>query len=262
LCRLLWREQNDTSDRPFFSPSKKAANSKNCPTSAHPSRFVFLSVSFFTTSQTPRLPSHIMDWLLGRKPTSQTQPPPPPTQSQLQHHLPPQQEILLEAPDIDSLLKPHDPAALHPLANLDKQTLDYIILEDEQIKSAGALPSRGWTDDLCYGTGTTYLTGTTPFAYFHLHLPSNFCLISLFLCCSRIFLGISAYNSARCRRHVGRHGGPPQTRRCSTIPRNTKPLRTPFPTSQHHSPCRCLCCSWHRSCNNLCNTSKWKTFTQ
>jgi import inner membrane translocase subunit TIM23 len=69
---------------------------------------------------------------------------------------------MFEAPDIDSLLKPHDPAALHPLANLDKQTLDYIILEDEQIKSAGALPSRGWTDDLCYGTGTTYLTGIPP----------------------------------------------------------------------------------------------------
>jgi mitochondrial import inner membrane translocase subunit TIM23 len=67
---------------------------------------------------------------------------------------------MFEAPDIDSLLAPHDPASLHPLANLDKQTLDYIILEDEQIKSAGAIPSKGWADDLCYGTGTTYLTGT------------------------------------------------------------------------------------------------------
>jgi hypothetical protein len=151
-----------------------------------------------------------MDWLLGRKPASQTQPPPPPAQSQLQHHLPPQQEILLEAPDIDSLLKPHDPAALHPLANLDKQTLDYIILEDEQIKSAGALPSRGWTDDLCYGTGTTYLTGTNPLCILLLAAsPFQFLSHVSILCCSRIFLGISAYNSARGRRHVGRHGSPP-----------------------------------------------------
>jgi len=101
-----------------------------------------------------------MDWLLGRKPASQNQsssqnPSPAPVQPPQLHH---QQQEIFEAPDIDSLLKPHDPAALHPLANLDKQTLDYIILEDEQIKSAGALPSRGWTDDLCYGTGTTYLT--------------------------------------------------------------------------------------------------------
>lgn len=70
-----------------------------------------------------------------------------------------QDQPAIEAPDIDILLTPHDPARLHPLANLDKETLDYIILEDEQIKSSGALPSRGWTDDLCYGTGATYLTG-------------------------------------------------------------------------------------------------------
>jgi hypothetical protein len=62
---------------------------------------------------------------------------------------------------VDSILKPTDPARLHPLANLDKSDLEYIILEDEQIKSAGALPSRGWSDDLCYGTGATYLTGQT-----------------------------------------------------------------------------------------------------
>lgn len=98
-----------------------------------------------------------MDWLLGRR-TQQSpssNPPPPPSQM-----MPMQQQPIYEAPDIDTLLTPHDPASLHPLANLDKQTLDYIILEDEQIKSAGALPSKGWTDDLCYGTGTTYLAGT------------------------------------------------------------------------------------------------------
>ena len=95
-----------------------------------------------------------MDWLLGRRP-QQNQPPQQPAQQQQLHS----QQPIYEAPDIDDLLVPHDPARLHPLANLDKDTLDYIILEDEQIKSAGALPSRGWTDDLCYGTGAVYLTG-------------------------------------------------------------------------------------------------------
>jgi mitochondrial import inner membrane translocase subunit TIM23 len=105
-----------------------------------------------------------MDWLVGRKSSSPSSAPPPPSQAAPTHHEPQPPSIFqqqnYEAPSIESLLRPQDPAALHPLANLDKETLDYIILEDEQIKSAGALPSRGWTDDLCYGTGTTYLTGT------------------------------------------------------------------------------------------------------
>ena len=54
-----------------------------------------------------------------------------------------------------------DPARLHPLAGLG-QSLDYLLIEDDQLSALpggqGALPSRGWSDDLCYGTGTTYLT--------------------------------------------------------------------------------------------------------
>jgi mitochondrial import inner membrane translocase subunit TIM23 len=100
-----------------------------------------------------------MEWLLGKRsqsrPTSSSPPAPAPPHSSIQD------QPAIEAPDIDILLTPHDPARLHPLANLDKETLDYIILEDEQIKSTGALPSRGWTDDLCYGTGATYLTGSS-----------------------------------------------------------------------------------------------------
>ncbi|CAG8453440.1 4883_t:CDS:2 [Acaulospora morrowiae] len=38
--------------------------------------------------------------------------------------------------------------------------VDYIKL-DEQGITPGALPSRGVMDDLCYGTGTTYLAGLT-----------------------------------------------------------------------------------------------------
>jgi len=55
-----------------------------------------------------------------------------------------------------------DPATLHPMAAIGDK-LDYLLLEDDKTNSlpgAGtALPSRGWSDDLCYGTGTTYLTG-------------------------------------------------------------------------------------------------------
>ena len=57
-----------------------------------------------------------------------------------------------------------DASQLHPLAGLNQQTLDYLSLE-ESLPSAtashSALPSRSWSDDLCYGTGVTYLTALT-----------------------------------------------------------------------------------------------------
>ncbi|KAL1839077.1 hypothetical protein VTJ49DRAFT_1878 [Mycothermus thermophilus] len=56
-----------------------------------------------------------------------------------------------------------DPSQLHPLAGLNKDTLEYLTLEDSALSnlpgSQSALPSRGFTDDLCYGTGTVYLAG-------------------------------------------------------------------------------------------------------
>ena len=55
-----------------------------------------------------------------------------------------------------------DPAQLHPLAGLNKESLDYLSLDESALSelpgSRSALPSRGWSDDLCYGTGVTYLT--------------------------------------------------------------------------------------------------------
>ncbi|RAL13850.1 protein transporter TIM23 [Aspergillus homomorphus CBS 101889] len=58
-----------------------------------------------------------------------------------------------------------DPTQLHPLAGLNQDTLDYISLEDSALDQLpgdrSVLPSRGWSDDLCYGTGTTYLAGLT-----------------------------------------------------------------------------------------------------
>jgi len=56
----------------------------------------------------------------------------------------------------------YDPAKLHPMSGLS-DNLDYLLLEDDKVNdlpgSGTAIPSRGWSDDLCYGTGTMYLTG-------------------------------------------------------------------------------------------------------
>jgi len=62
----------------------------------------------------------------------------------------------------DLLMAAYDPAKLHPLADLGDK-LDYLLLDDDktsELPGAGtAIPSRGWSDDLCYGTGTMYLSG-------------------------------------------------------------------------------------------------------
>jgi import inner membrane translocase subunit TIM23 len=54
-------------------------------------------------------------------------------------------------------------AALHPLAGLNNGDLDYLLLDDSKLSGLEGgqtvLPSRGWSDELCYGTGTTYLAG-------------------------------------------------------------------------------------------------------
>ncbi|KAI9795322.1 MAG: Mitochondrial import inner membrane translocase subunit tim23 [Piccolia ochrophora] len=63
---------------------------------------------------------------------------------------------LLSGPGLPDISK------LHPLAGLNQDTLDYLTLEESALSdlpgSQSALPSRGWSDDLCYGTGVTYLT--------------------------------------------------------------------------------------------------------
>ncbi|KAI8938425.1 hypothetical protein NX059_004318 [Plenodomus lindquistii] len=53
----------------------------------------------------------------------------------------------------------YDPSQLHPLAGLNQDTLDYLSLEDSVLSdNQSVLPSRGWSDDLCYGTGVSYLS--------------------------------------------------------------------------------------------------------
>ncbi|OLY80002.1 Mitochondrial import inner membrane translocase subunit tim23 [Smittium mucronatum] len=37
--------------------------------------------------------------------------------------------------------------------------IEYLSLGDGTVSGGSALPSRGWSDDLCYGTGTLYLSG-------------------------------------------------------------------------------------------------------
>ncbi|KAG0347049.1 Mitochondrial import inner membrane translocase subunit tim23 [Podila humilis] len=56
----------------------------------------------------------------------------------------------------------YDPSRLHPLAGLGGG-LDYLNLDDDSnlpgTSKGGILPSRGWSDDLTYGTGVAYLSG-------------------------------------------------------------------------------------------------------
>ncbi|GAA5820643.1 hypothetical protein JCM3770_003564 [Rhodotorula araucariae] len=73
---------------------------------------------------------------------------------------------LAQAPTASSILggAQLDPAALHPLAGLvDNKELDYLLLEDDKLSAVAGgktvLPNRGWGDELCYGTGSTYLAG-------------------------------------------------------------------------------------------------------
>ncbi|KAK0623331.1 mitochondrial import inner membrane translocase subunit TIM23 [Immersiella caudata] len=113
----------------------------------------------------------IFDTLMGRKSSSQapsssssSNAPTAPDHS----HASPSPFDPSTAQGVDAFLGPStfaDPTQLHPLAGLDKGTLDYISLEDSTLSdlpgSQSVLPSRGFTDDLCYGTGVTYLTGLT-----------------------------------------------------------------------------------------------------
>ncbi|KAJ2317173.1 Mitochondrial import inner membrane translocase subunit tim23 [Coemansia sp. RSA 2704] len=47
--------------------------------------------------------------------------------------------------------------ALNPVAN--PGGIEYLTIEDGPVYTGGVMPSRGWSDDLCYGTGTMYIMG-------------------------------------------------------------------------------------------------------
>lgn len=112
----------------------------------------------------------------SRQRSGETLPPPSQPQSQSTpsspspspYAEPPLYSGPLVVPDVSSILggaSLPDASQLHPLAGLNQQTLDYLSLDESTLSDLpGAksfLPSRGWSDDLCYGTGTTYLTALT-----------------------------------------------------------------------------------------------------
>lgn len=72
-------------------------------------------------------------------------------------------EPVVAAPSsLGMLQSSFDVSKLHPMAELG-DNLDFLALDEDKLNdidgSATVLPSRGWTDDLCVGTGTTYLSG-------------------------------------------------------------------------------------------------------
>ncbi len=112
----------------------------------------------------------IFDTLMGRKSSSSNQsnaPSTPTTTTTIDTHHPSPFDPSA-AQGVDAFLGSSafaDPSQLHPLAGLNKETLEYISLEDSTLSdlpgAQSVLPSRGFTDDLCYGTGLTYLTALT-----------------------------------------------------------------------------------------------------
>ncbi|KAI1754345.1 Tim17-domain-containing protein [Xylaria castorea] len=111
----------------------------------------------------------IWDALTGRKSSSSSQQPasPAPSTSTSTHTdtFNPTPFDPSEAQGVDAFLNSSafaDPSQLHPLAGLNKENLEYLSLEDSALTDLPgahtAIPSRGFSDDLCYGTGITYLT--------------------------------------------------------------------------------------------------------
>ncbi|EGV62191.1 Mitochondrial import inner membrane translocase subunit tim23 [Yamadazyma tenuis] len=96
-----------------------------------------------------------MNWLLGGSP-------------QTQEHQGESSTLGFDAKEVSNISsflgQPglFDSQKLHPLAGLDRG-IEYLDLEEEQLNTVegaqGLIPSRNWTDDLCYGTGAVYLLG-------------------------------------------------------------------------------------------------------
>ncbi|KAH6653902.1 putative mitochondrial import inner membrane translocase subunit TIM23 [Truncatella angustata] len=114
----------------------------------------------------------IWDTLMGRKPSSSSDQSAPPSHEQSPTPTPTTTFASTpfdpsEAQGVDAFLKSSafaDPSQLHPLAGLNRDSLEYLTLEDAALadpSSQSVIPSRGFSDDLCYGTGITYLSALT-----------------------------------------------------------------------------------------------------
>jgi import inner membrane translocase subunit TIM23 len=126
------------------STPESSASSSSGPSDHTTSADLFNSTTFTSNVQPPH-PNQTNSGL-PFPPSNEAPPPPPPTAP--------------TALDMFST-SAYDPAKLHPLAGLDK--MDFLQLDEDKLTdvqgAASVLPSRGWTDDLCVGTGTTYLSG-------------------------------------------------------------------------------------------------------
>lgn len=76
---------------------------------------------------------------------------------------PPSEPVIAAPSSLGMLQSSFDVSKLHPMADIG-ENLDFLALEEDKLNdidgAATVLPSRGWTDDLCVGTGTTYVSGT------------------------------------------------------------------------------------------------------
>ena len=149
---------------PAYQSDSIAFSGSLCPPAAsypyQTSRMSFLSGLFGDrTPQPPHSPSDhptSADVFSSTTFRSTTSPSPPSSTST-------SSSSILPAPTaLDTFSGAFDPAKLHPLAGLGDK-LDFLQLEEDKLTdvqgAASVLPSRGWTDDLCVGTGTTYLSG-------------------------------------------------------------------------------------------------------
>ena len=161
-----------------LSPNLPRRRRKKVSTSS--SRSIELSLGTvnsppFPTSFIPRISMTLWDAIIGQKPRSDdsrssgASPSSTPSSSPdtLKDTAPGStfEPRDFQAQDVSSLISDaslSDPSRLHPLAGLDQTSLDYLTLDDSTLSdlpgARSALPSRGWSDDLCYGTGVTYIS--------------------------------------------------------------------------------------------------------
>ncbi|SCU87863.1 LAMI_0D07778g1_1 [Lachancea mirantina] len=104
-----------------------------------------------------------MSWLFGGKSTNQEEQKATQTDdAQLRQKLGFDPSQVSNVSDVIAAPGALDVSRLHPLAGLERG-VEYLDLEEEQLSTLeggnSLIPSRGWTDDLCYGTGAVYLVG-------------------------------------------------------------------------------------------------------
>jgi import inner membrane translocase subunit TIM23 len=123
----------------------------------------FFSGLFGSSKPTPEEPSSSKELFNSATFTSTAQPPSGPAHADNINAVPAPPAPTYTPTASDLFTSAYDPAKLHPLAGIS-DNLEVLQLDDDKLSDVqgaqGVLPSRGWTDDLCVGTGTTYASGT------------------------------------------------------------------------------------------------------